>query len=170
MRKRLFAALRWIELPSAAASSKVAERDPDEEYSAHEDASAYTQAELAARMGAEEWFLAYEMNGSGILWGDEDETTTYSLSFSPEGSIRVRCYDMQPNPKNGKPVTVETDSKTGTWSIAQRALTLWFPEESLVFIVARIEEGVAMLVDADDGSLSVFMTESALNAESSAGI
>jgi len=187
MRKRLFAALRWIEAANKTAASKVAERppelDPDSDpecrpeseawnywqHSAPEDAvtyaQAYTQAEFAAIMGAEEWFMAYETNSAGILWGEDDETATYSLTLSPEGFVRIRSYDLNLNTKNGSYSTVETDSKTGTWKIAQRILTLHLPDETLEFVVARIEGGVAILVDSDDGSCSVLMTEGALNAE-----
>jgi len=180
MRKRLFAALRWIEKSHKNTALKVAERtesesnpesDPDSDLdlnlwdsSEHEHAMAYTEAELAARMGAEEWFLACEMNSTGALRSEEDITTTYSLSLSPEGFAKVRCYDMRRN-INGNHATVETDSKTGTWEITQRMLTLHLPDESLEFIVARIEGGVAILVDSDDGSCSVLMTEAALNEE-----
>jgi hypothetical protein len=180
MKKRLFAALRWIETSHKNPPSKVAEQSPDQDLDAEFDAwelpenpdiLAYTQADLSTRMGTEEWYLAFEMDSNGVIRSEDSETTTYSLSLSPEGIVQIRLYDMQWNSRargegiGGKYVTVETDSRTGTWQIAERVLTLHLPDETWEFIVARIEGGVAILVDTDDGSVSGLMTQAALNAE-----
>ena len=161
MKKRLLSALRWIDAASKNDRLKIVGPDVQEhlqpETRGEDD---FSQASLAAAMGVEEWFLAYEMNPNGSIDG-HGENTTFSLSLSPDGFARVKSYTLTRDESNGKQFTAETDCNEGSWEIERNVLSLRLPDEILEFIVARVENGVATLVDPDDGCLSVLMTESA---------
>lgn len=161
MKKRLLSALRWIDAASKNDRLKIAEADSREYVQPEErDEGGYSQASLAAAMGVEEWFLAYEMNPNGSIDG-HGENATFSLSLSPDGFARVKSYTLTQDAATGRQSTTETDCKEGSWEVEKNVLTFHLHDEVLQFIVAKIEDGVAMLVDPDDGFLSVLMTESA---------
>ncbi len=124
----------------------------------------YTRASLAAKLGNEEWFLAYAMNSQGVV-EDHDEHTTYSVAFSKNGLARVRTYVLAEKSNGEKSQTTEADSVEGVWDVDKQLLILVLPNETMEFVVSSIENGIAMLVDPDDGNVSVLMTQETFKAE-----
>ena len=163
MKKRLLSALRWIDATTKNEGSKTAEGGVNEQVQPEEKDEGYSQAGLSEIMGSEEWFLAYEMNSNGNVEG-HGENATYSLSISPDGFAKIKSYTMTGDSETGSRVTMETDCKEGSWEVERNLLTFHLADETLQFIIARIENGIAMLVDPDDGFLSVLMTEAAFKS------